>query len=196
MFSAKRIIRGFYGAAIIVLLVWLCILFSVKTAQPAPHARSAAETQADQVSSVPELTLFPELNAAHITSLFISTPQRSFRFQLSPHGAVSVNGQQADGDIFSVLLDQISDLPVQQNVAFAPQAQDLLLTLVISTDTHQRTARFYEDGGRGETARIVLDTDHAPEYLKTNAWRVGTLMMACEGTRILDAHGNEQTAIQ
>ena len=66
--------------------------------------------------------------------------------------------------------------------------------MVISSGSRQQTARFYEDGGKGEKAHIVLGSEDAPEYRQTSGWRVGTLMMTCEGTRIQDAHGNETPA--
>lgn len=135
----------------------------------------------------PASILFPHLN--NITALSVSTPERSFHFHLDHQGAVRVNGSRADHEIFSTLLDQIRELPVEQHTAFAPSAQDLLLTLVVSTDARQHTARFYSSSDGGKT-RIVLDGGNTPEYRQTNIWRVGTLMMACEGTRILDDHGS------
>jgi len=196
MFAANRTVWRFLAAAAIVPAIWLSAFFMAESPMPAHPVHSDAAAAQGSGAVIPRLTLFPDLNPSHITSLFVSTPERSFRFQLGEHGAVSVNGQQADHDIFSVLLNQISGLPVQQHVAFAPEAQDLLLTLIISTDTHQQTAHFYEGIGQGKTARIVLDAGNSPKYRQTNTWRVGTLMMACEGTRILDAHGSEQPAIQ
>ena len=53
-------------------------------------------------------------------------------------------------------------------------------------------SRFYEDGGTGEFARVIAGTEGEPEYGQTCGWRVGTLMMTCEGTRIQDERGNEQ----
>lgn len=151
----------------------------------APRAASAA----------PAAALFPELSRAHITSLFVSTPERSFRFSRDNQGLVSVNGQQADSEIFSTLLDQIAELPAERRSAFIPQPQDLMLTLVISSDQKQQTARFYADTVGGETAHIVLGTGESSEYRQTSIWRVGTMMMTCEGTRILDIHGNETPAV-
>ena len=69
-----------------------------------------------------------------------------------------------------------------------------LLTLTVCTGGKQHIARFYEDDGTGEVARIVAGSADAPEYGKTGGWRVGTLMMTCEGTRIQDERGNERPA--
>lgn len=160
-----------------------------------PHSMHSSAPSPDVITtsaaspypaSRPASILFPHLN--DITALSVSTPERSFHFHLDHQGAVHVNGSRADHEIFSTLLDQIRELPVEQHTAFAPSAQDLLLTLVVSTDARQHTARFYSSSDGGKT-RIVLDGGNTPEYRQTNIWRVGTLMMACEGTRILDDHG-------
>ena len=194
MIAAKKIALGLLAAALLAMLGGLLPRLWPETARPSEPVCSTEAAVKSLSVSVPSLTLFPELNSTQITSLLVSTPERSFRFHMNPHGAVSVNGHRADHDIFSVLLDQIAALPVETHSAFAPRAQDLLMTLVVSTGAHQKTARFYA-GSEGETARIVLGTDESPEYRQTNTWRVGTLMMTCEGTRILDAHGNEQPII-
>ena len=71
----------------------------------------------------------------------------------------------------------------------------LLLTLVVLADGIQHTARFYDDGKQGEKALIVAGEADTPQYHRTGGWRVGTLVMTCEGTRIQDAHGNETPLI-
>ena len=165
----------------------LCFCLLLPLCAP-PSAPAPAVLDASPVPTAPPgpvSLLFPQLN--EITALSVSTPERSFHFHLDHQGAVSVNGSRADHEIFSTLLNQIRELPAEHHSAFAPSAQDLLLTLVISTDTRKHTARFYEDS-KSKTARIVLDGGDAPEYRQTNIWRIGTLMMTCEGTRILDAH--------
>ena len=182
-------------AAALILLGWLLGQRTQRAPSAQLHMHHAAPAHETRSAAVPPLTLFPELAASHITALSVSTPERSFQFHTGKQGTVSVNGSRADSDIYSVLLDQITGLPVERHSAFSPQAQDLLLTLIISTDTREHTARFYEGGG-GETAHIVLGTDDNPQYRRTSGWRVGTLMMTCEGTRIQDIHGNEQPAIQ
>ena len=185
------------SAACLLAAAALCAAFFGVHARPAaslPQAQEAALSRTQSVCADPAAILFPELCGMPVTSLTISTPERSFQFQLDKQGAVSVNGQQADGEVFSTLLSQIALLPVERFGDFNPQAQNLILTLVVSTGQGNQTARFYEDGGAGEKAHIVLDPEHAPQYLQTSGWRVGTLMMTCEGTRILDAHGNETPA--
>lgn len=182
----------------------VCIAFAVlffclrnmhlRSKSSPPPAPDTARAVMPSASAAPAFTLFPDLDHVRVTSLSVIAPGRSFQFDLGQQGTVSVNGHQADREAFSTLVNQIAALPVEQHAAFVPDAQDLLLTLVVSSGAKQQTARFYEDGVHGEKARIVLGTDAAPEYRQTNGWRVGTLMMTCEGTRILDAHGNETPA--
>lgn len=160
----------------------LLLLHALQPAAPAPQL-SAAPAAQQAAPRKPASILFPQLSG--VTALSVSTPERSFHFHLDHQGDVRVNGGQADQEIFSTLLDQIRELPVEYHGAFSPCAQDLLLTLVVSTDARQHTVRFYSSSDGGKT-RIVLDSGDAPEYRQTNIWRVGTLMMACEGTRILD----------
>lgn len=159
---------------------------------PHPQADSAGvQSHAVQPAPMPVSTLFPGLNESAITSITVAAPDRSFHFLCDNHSLVSVNGSQADSEIFLTLLEQIADLPVDESRAFLPEKQDLLLTLTVSSGPSQRVARFYADGKHGEIAHIVAGTAEAPEYRTTGGWRVGALMMTCEGTRIQDAHGNE-----
>ena len=162
----------------------LCLLLLRPEHTDAARPR-AAGAQPARVYAEPGSILFPELS--QVTALSVSTPERSFHFHLDPQGAVRVNGRQADHEIFSTLLNQIRELPAQQHSVFSPSAQDLVLTLVVSTGSQQQTARFYSGGSDSKNTRIILDGGEAPQYRQTNGWRVGTLLMACEGTRILEA---------
>lgn len=188
-----------YGLSAIYLFIaaLLCGAFwamhSAAQARLTPTAQNISRTAAQNSPSAPA-ALLPDLQDMRITALSVSTPERSFQFYLDTQGAVSVNGQQADSEIFSTLLEQIEELPAERRSAFNPQAQDLLLTLVISDGRQEQTVRFYGDGSTGEKAHILLGSAETPEYRQTNAWRVGKLMMTCEGTRILDIYGNETPA--
>ena len=62
--------------------------------------------------------------------------------------------------------------------------------MTVSTDTQDFSARFYQDSEDGKYAYVVADADNE-RFLKTDAWRVGTLLLTCEGTRIFDASGQE-----
>ena len=62
--------------------------------------------------------------------------------------------------------------------------------MTVSTDTQDFSARFYQDSEDGKYAYVVAGADKE-RRLKTDAWRVGTLLLTCEGTRIFDASGQE-----
>lgn len=187
----KRKIRMTAFSGAVVLLSFL-LLAHTTPGDSVLHAPESSSAPMQQASLSAGLTLFPNLSGAHITSLCVSTPERSFQFHQDQQGLVSVNGRHADSEIYSTLLEQIAELPVEKHSAFTPKAQDLILTLVVSSGAQHRTAHFYSDGHTGENTHIVLSGGELPEYRRTNFWRVGTLMMTCEGTRILDANGNEQ----
>lgn len=187
------------SAACLLAAAALCAAFFGQHQQPSIpvlQAKDAVSAAAQSVAATPAFPLFPGLNGMPVTALTVSTPERSFQFHLDTQGTVSVNGQQADSEIFSTLLEQIRELPVEQYSSFSPQQQNLILTLVVSSGKEKHTARFYEDGGAGEKTHIVLDTGNLTEYRQTSGWRVGTLMMTCEGTRIQDIHGNETPIIK
>lgn len=156
--------------------------------------QSAANAQEIAQPAAADSLLFPTLNAEAITAISVDTPERSFQFYADSSGEVSVNGQQADVEIYLTLVSQISELPVAQTGAFIPDSAQLLLTLTVCEGGAQHRACFYEDDGTGEIARVVAGPADAPEYGQTGGWRVGTLMMTCEGTRIQDERGNERPA--
>lgn len=156
-------------------------------------AEAAQNTEQALAQDGPVL-LFPDLDMDTITAISVHSPDRSFQFYADGSGEVSVNGQQADAEIYLTLVDQISELPIHQTDAFIPDGVQWLLTLTVCTGAKQHIARFYEDDGTGEVARIVTGSEDAPEYGQTGGWRVGTLMMTCEGTRIQDERGNERPA--
>ena len=157
------------------------------------HAEAAQSTAHALARDDPAL-LFPDLDMNAITAISVHSPERSFQFYADGRGGVSVNGQQADAEIYLTLVSQISELPVAHTDAFIPDSMQWLLTLTVCAGSEQHTARFYEDDGTGEVARIVSGAEDAPEYSQTGGWRVGTLMMTCEGTRIQDERGNERPA--
>lgn len=163
--------------------------------QAAVQQRAEAAQNTDQaLAQDGPVLLFPDLDMNAITAISVHSPERSFQFYADGRGGVSVNGQQADAEIYLTLVSQISELPVAHTDAFIPDSMQWLLTLTVCAGSEQHTARFYEDEGTGEIARIVAGSEDAPEYGKTGGWRVGTLMMTCEGTRIQDERGNERPA--
>lgn len=156
--------------------------------QSAEDAQKAAQALAQDGPAL----LFPDLDMDAITAISVRSPERSFQFCTDGSGGVSVNGHQADAEIYLTLVSQISELPVARIDAFIPDSVQWQLTLTICAGGEQHTARFYEGDGTGEVARIVSGAEDAPEYSQTGGWRVGTLMMTCEGTRIQDERGNER----
>lgn len=156
-------------------------------------AEAAQNTEQALAQDGPVL-LFPDLDMNAITAISVFSPERSFQFYADGSGKVSVNGQQADAEIYLTLVSQISELPVARTDAFIPDSVQWLLTLTVCTGGKQHIARFYEDDSAGKIARIVTGSEDAPEYGQTGGWRVGTLMMTCEGTRIQDERGNERPA--
>ena len=156
------------------------------------QSAEAAQNTAQALAQDGPVLLFPGLDMNAITAISVRSPERSFQFYADGRGGVSVNGQQADAEIYLTLVSQISELPVARIDAFIPDSMQWQLTLTVCAGGEQHTARFYEDGGTGEFARVIAGTEGEPEYGQTCGWRVGTLMMTCEGTRIQDERGNEQ----
>jgi len=135
-------------------------------------------------------TLFPDLSAGAITSVAVHADSCAFDFLIDSRGAVSVNGRRADSEIFDTLIAQITELPVVPLSAFTP-AQEPVMTLTIRSGEREHVARFYEGGEKGKEAVILAGSSDAPRYRQTDGWRIGTLLMTCEGTRIQDERGNE-----
>ncbi|MBQ6858153.1 MAG: hypothetical protein IJO02_01870 [Clostridia bacterium] len=133
-------------------------------------------------------TLFPDLGA--VTSVIVSADSSRFDFLVDNRGAVSVNGKRADSEIFNTLIAQIAELPVHPQAAFSPK-EPPVMTLTVRSGEREHVARFYEDDAAGEEAFILTGSSDAPRYRRTDGWRVGTMLMTCEGTRIQDERGNE-----
>ena len=92
-------------------------------------------------------------------------------------------------EVFSTLVDQLTADSFTLCDDFEPQ-NDALLTVTVYTDTQDFSASFYQEQGDGKYAYVVAGADNE-RFLKTDAWRVGTLLLTCEGTRIFDASGQE-----
>ena len=153
-------------------------LAAPETAQREATAGEAAKTQ----------SLFPELTSEAISAIHIRSID-DCNFDFSVRGELSVNGQKADGEVFSTLVDQLTAESYTPCDAFTPQS-DPLLTVTVSTDSQDFSARFYQDSENGKYAYVAAG-EQGERCLKTDAWRVGTLLLTCEGTRIFDASGQE-----
>lgn len=201
----KRILPALCACAVLAaaLLLFLGAQGEVRTAD-APAAQTAGDAgetaglaqtgdasdrERDEACTTP---LFPSLSPASVTALSVTAGDRRFEF-LCSGDAVSVNGQMADGEIFSTLLDQILTLPVAACAAFSPEESSAMLTLVVTTADHNNTVHFYK-GSSQETARVLAGTPEEPVYGVTKSWRIGTLLLVCDGTRIQDESGNETPA--
>ena len=132
--------------------------------------------------------LFPGLDADAVTSLSVRAADRSFQFQRENLHSVSVNGRHADIEIFDTLIDQIADIAIAPADPSMDSGEPILQLLIVAGGK-QYQASFY--AGSGSSAFIKAGGHAAPGYHQTAGWRVGTLMLACEGTRILDEHGAE-----
>lgn len=150
------------------------------TAVPAASCASPADAS-PAAEALP--VLFPDLVVEDIVYLSVRTPDRSFEFRLGEHGRFLVNNQSADMGIYNTLVSQIARIPVSA-VHAIPEENTQLLTLQISTPAHSHVAHFFADGGADTEAFIRSGPREAPLYFQTDAWRVGTLIMACEGAPI------------
>lgn len=185
--KALKIAGSIYAAGLMI----AALFFYFAAPDLSMRQRSAQKTGAAQTPAGPvnPYVLFPDLDPESITAVSLKTPERSFEFARSEHNIITVNGQRADSEIYQTLLAQIAELPVS-TLDTLPSNTDKLLTLVVITGDRRHTAYFYGDGGAGTEAFIHCDTQNAPPYRQTDAWRVGTLMMTCEGTRIEDMQGS------
>lgn len=181
MANILKIAGALCAAACAAVLLFFCFAASPDLAQHAgePETGAAKSPAGPAHLSV----LFPGLDISTVTAVSISTPDRSFTYAGSSADHVTVNGQQADRDIYQTLLAQIAELPVSPLSALPPKPR-WLLTITVTAGAQQRTAHFYDDGGAGTEAFILCGTQETPQYRQTDVWRIGTLMMACEGTRI------------
>ena len=136
-------------------------------------------------------SLFYGVLSEDVTALHVHSEDRSFAF-LCGEGGVSVNGQMADDEGFSTLIEQILSLPVMACDPFSPE-EDALLTLILTANGADRTASFYPTESR-EMARVISCAQEETLYGQVKSWRIGTLLMACDGTRIQDESGNETPA--
>ena len=97
-----------------------------------------------------------------------------------------------NNEIFSTLMEQILTLPVMACDPFSPEG-DAVLTLILTANGADWTASFYQTESQ-EMARVISCVQEKTLYGQVKSWRIGTLLMACDGTRIQDESGNETPA--
>lgn len=159
---------------------------------PAPLSAKQNNARAQAPGEDNESLLFPELDDSAVTAVSIKSPDSSFEFLCENKHDVSVNGRRADSEIFRTLVSQIAEIAVTPADPF-PEGSELLLFLSVTAGGAQYNAAFFADGKDGAHA-YIKSGGSAPNYHRTAGWRVGTLMMTCEGTRIQDERGNEPPA--
>lgn len=161
-----------------------------KMDMPAASASPAPAVSGE--SHAHRLALFPEVEEESVTHVTVFSQDASYEFLRDAPDEVSVNGQKADSEAFDTLLCQIVTLPVFDTESFSVSGSPLLTVRVVSGGT-AHAASFYRGQSKDKTL-ILCGTQEEPLYRQTGAWRVGTLLLACEGTRIQDESGNETPA--
>lgn len=178
------------GAAVLALGLPLAMMIRPQAQTLSIEPEGVVEASVSE--SADTLRLFPDVDKANVEALFVVSAERSFTFERDS-GEVSVNGNEADGYAFDTLLKKLITLPVSSRESF-DTAQEPILSVTMITQAGEYTAAFYSDGQNGERALIACGTQDEPLYRETDGWRVGTLLMACDGTRIFDEDGNETLA--
>ena len=87
----------------------------------------------------------------------------------------------AHEEVFSTLIRQIESAEDGQSAAFQPQ-DDPLLTVSLSGTDGTHTLQFYADAQ--DRSRVYVLCSGKADASTTEAWRVGTILLACEGTQI------------
>lgn len=157
-----------------------------------PAAQKNTRVQAPGVNAEYSSLLFPGLDGGAVTAVSVSSPDSSFEFLCKGRHQVSVNGSRADSEIFRTLVTQIAEITVSPGSPM-PDGGELLLRLSVTAGGAQYDASFYS-GGADSSRAYVVSGGSAPAWHQTAGWRVGTLMMTCEGTRIQDERGREPPA--
>ncbi len=135
--------------------------------------------------------LFPDFNASLVTQVMLAAPHAEFDLHRGGNHAVSVNGQRGDADVFMTLLEHIAAIAYTPTPPFVPQEAPLLVLTIREGTAHESVITFYGDNNQGEYARLIASGSGEAQYGMTDGWRIGTLMLACEGMRIQDKNGKE-----
>lgn len=182
-------------AAGAVLLVSYAILLCMplsggEDAQATPPPVSAPPTSVAQEQEAH--SLFSSLAREDVAELRVQTPEQRYIFRCPDALRVSVNGQKADLGVFETLLEQVLSLPVVTISAFTPSTQ-ACVTLELTADGTRYTASFYRGAREDDPYVSVVSSRPGADvrYHRTDSWRLGTMLLACEGTRILDEKGDE-----
>lgn len=183
-------------ALLLIPLICLCVgaLILYRAPQESAILPEQLQDAAPGESAQDTHALFPAMDPSRVTAVAIRTPVSSFDLRRDNQKTVSINGQRGDKEVFATLLDQIENIDYQPTSAFPSQEETPLLTLLVVQGDMQFAVSFYDDNNTGEYARVVAQSAGESHYGLTSGWRVGTLLLACEGMRIQDAAGKETPA--
>jgi len=136
--------------------------------------------------------LLPELSPEGVTALSVITEDASYAFSYTEKSHVGLNGRRADPDVFVTLLKQIIELPVTLSTPFVPTDAPLATVELTAGEAQIRLWFYPSEASEAHTRLICAFGPNASRvYHITDAWRLGTMLMTCEGTRILDERGHE-----
>ena len=187
----------FKTAAISILFALICILSGAQILHHAAAEHGSKEPSAAQQpcpQDTSRSSLFPGIAAEDIASLSVTTQNGQFEFRLQDSETVSVNGRKADEEVFATLLAQIASLPVCPIMPFTPSAEPMMTLSIHMRDGARHTAFFYAGSDAGRSTHISSSSQSIPAFHATDTWRIGTMLLACEGTRIQDEFGRETPA--
>ena len=118
-----------------------------------------------------------------ITELSVCAGARSFRYFRTASG-LSVNGHDADQEVFDTLLRQIVSASMCDSAVFTPEGEPLM-TVTAQSPSGLREMRFFADEQDQSRVYVLISGRGADKQGTTDAWRVGTIPMACEGSRLV-----------
>lgn len=122
--------------------------------------------------------IFAPRKIADVSSFYMDTPGRAYHFNREASGAVRLDGEKADAEGFVRMLELFFDLPVHERAhGDAPVPESMSFTLG------------YDDG-TDSTFTIGIDEADAwvcredGSRLRTDAWRIQAVIIACDGARL------------
>ncbi len=158
-------------------LCWGCLLGLL----PAP-----AGAQENGRTDAGEVGLFEGITLSGITRLCVRTSGRTYTFVCTGGQAVCLDGGKADEEIFATLLEEIREQEYEKTPAFTPQTRPVaVVELQEGAATYE--ASFYSEGDR-ECSEVIVQGNGKLRYLQTESWRIGTMLLTCEGAWSTDAN--------
>lgn len=121
--------------------------------------------------------LSPTRQIGEICAFYMDTPERAYHFIRTEQG-VELDGATADEDSFDCMLELMFSIPVQSEARTGDAAEDELALTLSYTDGAQSSVAICISG---ENAWLELEDG---QQLRTDAWRIHALMLACDGARL------------